>query len=271
MKRIYKKIQKKVLIRKNKNLVVGLFILGAQKSGTTSLFNYLHQCSNNLAIPNQKELYFFSERVENGWGLDDYHCCFPMSCKNKILAEATPDYLFYHKTAERIAKYNPAAKLIVILRDPVDRAYSQYCFQNFTKKTVAYDPLSFHDAILNEEKRFHVDRRSNYFYEYKYYSYKARGRYYDQLVRFYQYFDKKNILILDFNELANNPLEITKKACRFANLTLNDQKIGTFTVSNMTEKSLMSPNDEKYLIDYFRPHNTKLFELIGSKMAWKGM
>lgn len=104
-------------------------IIGAQKSGTTSLFNYINENANNFIPPKSKELYFFSERYSKG--MPWYRAHFPFKIKESYLTgEATPDYLYYHKSAKRVYENYPNIKFIILLRNPVDRAYSQY---NFSK------------------------------------------------------------------------------------------------------------------------------------------
>ncbi len=102
---------------------VDAFIIGAQKSATTALFSYLikHPQIQGSSV---KEIHYFDNYYEKGdqW----YMSHFKPSSRNKILLEATPRYLYFPEIAKRIYQFNPKAKLILMLRDPVDRAYSAW-------------------------------------------------------------------------------------------------------------------------------------------------
>ncbi|MEZ8723971.1 sulfotransferase domain-containing protein, partial [Vibrio pomeroyi] len=143
------------------------FIVGAQKCGTTSLYYYIEKYALNFRTPIDKELYFFSENYHKG--LNYYRAKFPIFKFNKLTGEATPDYIYYHRAPDLIKKDFPNSKIVIVLRDPAERAYSQYNHQNFTRKTIGYDPLSFSKAIREGRDRFHISPKSDFFHEYKYY------------------------------------------------------------------------------------------------------
>lgn len=116
-------------------------IIGAQKAGTTSLFDYLSH--HPYLVPSrQKEVCFFSNDELYQKGEAWYHSHFPMPyrvLKGSLAYEATPEYLFYPQCPERIFQYNAGMKLIIILRDPVERAYSAWnMYRRFQK-----DPVNF--------------------------------------------------------------------------------------------------------------------------------
>ena len=238
-------------------------IIGAQKSGTTSLFNYLIDYGKNFTPPLQKELYFFTEHFHKGF--NSYEANFPVF--KKVTGEATPDYLFYHGAPKKIYEYNPNIKLVVILRNPTERAFSQYCHQNYTWKTKASDPLSFSVAIREEEKRFHIDEKSKYFYEYKYYSYKKRGIYIEQIKNWLKFFDKDKIHFIVLDELEQNFKQEIVNLMTFLNIERNNKEISN-KIYNPSPKSEMKEEDKAYLNSFFKSYNQELFDFLGKENIW---
>ena len=139
-------------------------VIGAQKSGTTSLVHYL--AAHPQVYARTDELHFFDRYYERG--LDWYSSQFEDAA---AVGESSPEYMFRPEVAPRIAADLPGVKLVAILRDPVDRAYSQY----WHNRTRGHEPLSFEDALAAEPDRASDLER---------YGYVGRGRYAEQLARF---------------------------------------------------------------------------------------
>jgi hypothetical protein len=242
------------------------FILGAQKAGTTSIFNYIESCSTNFVPPRSKELGFFSENYNRGIAL--YKSLFPSYKKShQISGEATPDYLFFHKTPKLVKKHYPNSKFIVMLRDPIERAYSQYNHQNFTDKTVSYDPLSFSNAIRIEEDRFQISDKSNFFYEYKYYSYKKRGLYQEQIKNWLKYFPKESFIFIDMSEL--NDTNTIKKIFDFIGLEYDVDKVAILNEKyNSNPYNGLFEEDVNHLLDFYRGKFEHLEVITGRSFPW---
>jgi len=153
-------------------------IVGAPKSGTTSLYYYLKQ-HPEIFMPEEKEPYFFcfmnnppgfvsaANLSDKLWRLEDYLALFAPAKKNAILGEATPAYLYAHSTAiPNIRKvYGEAKKnlkIIIILRNPVDRAFSQYMM--FRRDN--FEDLEFQEAIRPDTVKRRLGERWNYYYDY---------------------------------------------------------------------------------------------------------
>src|SRR6266480_7948081 len=123
-------------------------ILGAQKAGTTALYAYLRQ-HPEITGPSWKEVSFFDRHYARGeaW----YRGNFPNSlrARGKLVGEASPSYLFHPLAPERVAGLVPEAKLIALVRNPVDRAYSHYQHE----VALGREPLSFEDAVAAEYER----------------------------------------------------------------------------------------------------------------------
>ena len=170
------------------NLIPHFLIIGAQKCGTTSLYNYLIQ-HPQVCAASQKNFIF---DIYFQKGLNWYYNQFPLIKLNKLIitGEASPYYLFHPHAPKRIAKTLPNVKLIVLLRNPVDRAYSHY-YHQVKMKT---ESLSFRQAIEEENKRLQpelikmLENENYHSLPYQYYSYLARGRYIEQLQNWMNFF-----------------------------------------------------------------------------------
>lgn len=263
-------------------------IIGAQKAATTSLYNYLNQVPTFRGSSN-KEVYYFDQYYNFGKGTDWYHNFFksrPLS-GTKHYFEATPNYLYYPWCAERIHQYNPGLKLIAILREPVSRAYSAWnMYKGFFEK--------------NEQSRFSTGLRPgevNHIFEYYYKnrtevpsfeecvafemqrmqeqpdiyepSLIRRGLYYDQLLPYYQLFNKSQIHVVGFKELSNQPLRVVSDIYTF--ITGKSDYQPDIVVTERNKRKYNNPISEatrSELSDYYRPHNEKLFDLLGRELAW---
>jgi hypothetical protein len=261
-KLLWKKIKEFLKLGSNPDF----FILGAQKAGTTSLFHYIEDNSKNFKSPYKKELYFFTERFYKG--LNYYKSYFPIFKRNKdITGEATPDYFFNHSAPKRIHQLFPNSKLIIILRDPIERAYSQYNHQNFTDKTRANDPLLFSKAIRIEEDRFTVQKESNFFYEYKYFSYLQRGLYEEQIERWLKYFDKKQIMFLDISDLKS--IDKMKAIFDFLGASYDESlSINVSKKHNSNNYSKILASDKNYLTEYYKDKFNRLESMTGRTFPW---
>ena len=140
--------------------------------------------------------------------------------KKFVTGEATPTYLLNPLAPERIFTYLPNVKLIALLRNPVDRAFSHYQME----KRLGYEKLSFEEALEIEEKRIEGEREKmiadeNYFsYDYQKFSYLTRGIYVDQLKNWLQYFPREQLLILQTEEFLENASKVYRRVLKFLNL-----------------------------------------------------
>jgi len=165
--------------------------VGAAKAGTTSLYDILRQHSN-VFVPSFKEPHFFDIPSVYKNGVQWYSKTYFNNVKEeKCIGDFTPTYLFDTEAPKRIVKdLGVDVKFIVILRNPVDRAYSHYLHSLRDE----HESLSFTEA-LNKEKT-----NKNEYLSYLRSSYVEQGLYAKMLVNFFQYFPKENFLILNFEE-----------------------------------------------------------------------
>ncbi|HET8573280.1 MAG TPA: sulfotransferase domain-containing protein [Edaphocola sp.] len=166
--------------------------VGAQKAGTTTLHDILKQ-HPDIYLPKIKESHFFdrSDHYGNGiqWWLQEF---FGDYAGEKIMGEITPEYLYYEEVPEKIYKdLGPDTKIIIILRNPMDRAYSHYLMS----KRRNYEKMTFEEAILAERERIEMGA-----FERNHFSYIDRGLYAEQLKRYYSLFGKERIMLLIFEE-----------------------------------------------------------------------
>jgi hypothetical protein len=249
-------------------------IIGAMKSGTTSLFHYLSQ-HPQLVPSNPKETHYFDGGSVNGvdeyqYGISWYLRHFPRKSQisdSQQTFEASPSYLFHPLAAGRIHETIPDAKLIVLLRNPTARAISHYLH----KKRTGIEKLPIMEALQQEEIRLAPILATNDYFNrgMRHFSYKARGLYKIQLDRYFELFPREQLLILPSEGFFAEPLDVLQQIYDFIGVDPEYQ------VVDLSPK-LVAKNREKiddevidYLNDYFRPHNQVLFELLGVDYGWK--
>lgn len=190
----------------------GFFIIGAQKSGTTSLQRYLSAHPDAYCIG---ETHFFDFHFDRG--MDWYRGLFAPYVERKVLGEKCPEYLFHHGAIRRMAEVIPDARLLVLLRDPVDRAYSQYWHARRTGE----ETLSFEDALDTEDERVAAGAWN--------FAYTRRGRYLPQLQRVCEEFPRENLSVHIFEDMKRDPAGVFADVCRFLGIDdrVRPESLGT--------------------------------------------
>lgn len=190
---------------------VDFLIVGAQKSGTTALTRYL-RTNDDIEMARKKELHFFDNEYNfvNTVDYSIYHSSFENSRGDTLKGESTPVYMYWYSAPKRIWEYNPKMKLIVVLRNPIDRAFSHWNMQRDRN----VDTLSFSEAIRMERKRC---REALPFQHFRY-SYTDRGFYTEQIRRLWHFFPKQQILILKYEDLQLDIANILLKISNFLNV-----------------------------------------------------
>jgi hypothetical protein len=262
-----KEIKKKIKERFDLGSRPDFLIIGAQKAGTTSLFNYLLDYGENFVPPIKKELFYFSEHYD--LPIRNYHSNFPTMKTNKVTGEATPDYLFFHQAPRIISEYNPDIKIVIILRNPTARAFSHYAHLNYTLKTHACDPLSFSEAIRTEESRFYIEKPTKFYHEYKYYSYKSRGVYINQIKNWLKYFDRKQFHIMFLEEFEKNIEHELLKLMDFLCIKQNSMRINAYIHNKGSSEITLLKEDKQYLDHFFREYNHELFDFLNKDYLWR--
>jgi hypothetical protein len=184
-----------------------------------------------------------------------------------ITGEATTHYLFQSDIVpKRVAKILPTVKLIAILRNPIDRAYSQYCML----KIEGIESLSFEDALIYEDPKLAMKHNTltipQNHTRTKEHLYLSRGIYVENLKRWMNIFTKKQFLILQTEEFNSKPNEVLKRVYKFLDLPSFENK--EYKKHNVGHYEKMIPATRKMLVEYFRPHNKRLNEFLGTNFDW---
>jgi Sulfotransferase domain len=268
-------------------LLPDFIIIGAQRSGTSSLYFYLTE-HPGIVSAYYKEPHFFDDFYTRG--LDWYRAQFPMAAhkyyietirKHRFLTgEASPYYLFHPHVPKRVAQVLPHVKLIALLRNPIDRAYSQHWLEVKGK----YETLSFREATMCEHERTAEElekllKDENYHsFEHRRYTYLSRGIYVDQLQHWMNFFPREQFLVLRSEDMYTRPAEVVHETLEFLGVPGKEININREFKSykvpskkgyrNKDQTPKMDPELRAYLVDYFRPHNARLKEFLGRDFDW---
>lgn len=245
-------------------------IIGTQKGGTTSLQRTLREHPYSVG-GRREEPHFFDKHFHRGLGW--YLSLFPpprmKNGKRVLVGEASPHYLLHPLAPKRAAAVVPGAKLVVLLRNPVDRAYSH--FQHRTR--TGSETLSFDKALEIEEDRLNGEwdkvlaDDGYHSTKLQIFSYLTCGVYVDQLQRWHQQFGRERMLVERSEDFFANPEATTERIVEF--LGLPDWRPASAKIANVgSYEEPMSPNTRRWLEEYFAPHNQRLYEYLGVDFGW---
>lgn len=242
-------------------------IIGAQKCGSTSLYKNL--CRHpDIAKPLKKEPMYFDTMYSLGalW----YRSFFTTrrAQRGRLTFDGSVNALHHPRAPERVLKLVPDARFLLILRNPVDRAYSHY--QMSVRN--GWETLSFEDAIEREESRLRADRAKiaqnpRYFgFSFMHHSYLARGAYAQQLENWLQFFPRSRFMVIRTEDLQRRRMDTMNSVFDFLGLRrISDLKSRT---KNRAQYEPMRPETRRYLVDHFRPENERLSELMEMDLDW---
>jgi len=230
---------------------VEFLVAGVQKGGTTALFDYLKE-HPTLLLPAIKEAHFFDDEAVD-WGCPDYsryHALFQGADANRARAwgEATPIYTYWPGCLERIAAYNPAMKIIVIFRDPIERAWSHWKMEY--ARGAETEPFAW---CIREGRARVVDNLATPGYH-REFSYVERGFYGAQVLRLFRFFPREQVLFLRSNELRSEPDRILGRVCdflsapRFAAVEPRESHVA----KDINYGAPISEEDSEYLTNIFK-------------------
>lgn len=250
-------------------------IIGAQKAGTTSLYSYLLRHPQVIAAF-RKEVHFFDLKYARGplW----YRSHFPSVSELReraratgapaVCGEASPYYLFHPHSAERIARTVPDVKLIVLLRDPVARAYSHYRHSvRKGEETLPFEAaLEREQQLIDSETRRMIDDEGYRSLPHQLFSYRSRGVYADQLETYWRFFPRNRLLIVRSEDLFADPVGLFPQILDF--LGLGPFELNSTRAYNAGRYDRERIPLEEQLRAWFEPHNRRLYRLIGRDMGW---
>ncbi|MGI8680927.1 MAG: sulfotransferase [Mycobacteriales bacterium] len=256
-----------------RRLEPSFLIVGAQKAGTTFLHQELLGHPQVVAALT-KEIQYFSDHF--GRGPEWYSGFFPATAAaarygSVVCGEATPNYLFHPLAASRIGAALPEAKVIVLLRDPVRRAFSQYLHE----RRLSHEPArSFDEALSLEQGRTagelqRLAREPGYVsYAWRHHAYRARGRYQEQLERLYEHIDPARVMVLVAEDMFAAPTATVARVVEFLNLA-PWAPVHPGPNSMVSGPATMSEGARATLLEYFAPLNARLSEYLGRELPWE--
>jgi hypothetical protein len=270
-------------------------VIGAQKAGTTALYYYLAEHAR-IVPSRDKELGFFAPELFADWpehpnhrilcprgvtafddprahrrALDWYHGQFPWPHelgRGRLTFEATPEYLYYPRSPRRIFDYDRNIKLVVLLRDPVERAFSAWnmyrSFGSYRPRVYAMrrETRDFEVAIQAELGALQADDTP------RDPGYVRRGLYHEQLTRYFELFDRRQILVLDSADLRTRTSAVVSQTAGFLGLPehARDGDWQQFLVGDYDPA--MPESSVRLLRDFYAPHNEKLYRLLDRDFGW---
>ncbi len=244
-------------------------IIGAAKAGTSSLYHYLNEHPQIYMSP-VKEPRFFAPELYTDYLKDPYrsgaktHRSSPMSTEEYFalfkdassevaIGEASTEYLYVPKTPERIKAQLPDVKLITVLRDPAERAYSAFCYQ----VRDGCEQLTFEEALAQEEERRVKKKR------WPGWHYKRVGFYYDQIKRYFDLFDRAQIRVYLYEDLQFDSGAVVQDACRFLNVEdtftpdLTRRNVSAIPKNMALQNLLIKDNPLKTIVKPFIPNGLR--------------
>ncbi|MEH2347823.1 MAG: sulfotransferase domain-containing protein [Nostoc sp.] len=241
-------------------------IIGTQKGGTTSLYNYLIQ-HPQIVPSSQKEIHFFDFQYQKG--IDWYEAQFASKNSTEFLTgEASPYYIFHPLVPERIKQHYPHIKIIVLLRNPVDRAISHYYHEVRCK----IETLCLKEAFAAELTRLTgetekiISNPDYYSFNHQRYTYLSRGIYIEQLQNWRKYFPIEQFLILESESFYKNPESTVNQT--FAFLGLPYYQLSQYCKYNVGNYPVANEHIYQYLTNYFEPYNQHLTAYLGREFIW---
>jgi len=262
------------LLTSNHRGLPDFLLIGGQRCGTTSFYKDICEHPNIVAAI-KKEVHFFDGNFNKGEKWYKAHFASRLyknrllttNQKNILIGESTPYYLFHPNVPERVCDLIPDVKIIVMLRNPVERAYSHY--HHAVNK--GRELLSFEKAI---EREFNVIQKngldsfefSEDGFNYKWHSYVSRGIYIRQLKRWFKFFPKNKIMIIKSEEYFADPGSTISVLYNF--LDLPGHQIDRHNILNIGEYKNIDVKVESKLSYFYEPYNEELYRLLNVNFDW---
>jgi hypothetical protein len=256
--------------------VPDFLIIGAQRAGTTSLYHYLVSHPAIAPAMPSKGVHYFDTEFQRSWAWYKGHFPTVLAARyarlrrgvEMLTGEASPYYLFHPGVPGRVADALPDVKLIVLLRNPVDRAFSHHA----NEVARGFEHLPFEEALereperlAGEEERLKADSRYASF-AHQHYSYVARGLYLQQLERWHACFPRDQLLIASAERFWADPGGVLASIHDF--LGVQRRPLGRYETLNAREREPLKPATRERLEALFAEPNRRLFEYLGVDFGW---
>ncbi len=253
-------------------LLPDYLIVGAQRAGTTSLYKYLAEHPDVGRVRLGKGVHYFDTNADRS--MSWYRSYFPLD-SNRIpllngphhVGEGAPYYMFHPQCPDRINRALPGVKVIAILRDPVERAHSQWAHETAR----GFETLSFEDALHAEDERLAgqepllVDPSGTSF-SHQHHSYVARGQYAHQVERLWNVFGQDRVLVMSATKLFAEPAATYARTLDFLGLSPFE---ANYEVHNARAYSKIEPDTERWLADRFGESNERLVTMLGEDFDFR--
>jgi len=241
-------------------------IVGAKRSGSTSLFEYVSSHPGVSPCHVKKGTHYFDVNFGRGWRW--FRSSFPVAAPRKITGEASPYYMFHPLAATRIAAALPAARLIAVLRDPVTRAYSHYQYE----RRRGFEDLSLDEALDREEERLAGEAErmvadpTYASFEHRHHAYLARGRYAEQLEAIRALFPADQLLVVQSEAMFADPNAAIGRVWDF--LGLPSHTLGHVQAFKAGSYDAIPERVRARLGAYYAEPNERLYALPGINFRW---
>jgi hypothetical protein len=258
-------------------MLPGFLIVGAQRSGTTSMSRMLgrHPAVAHTAL--NQEVHYFDARY--GRGLGWYRSHFPLAASARRAAgldmapvafDSSPYYMFHPLAPGRICRDLPGVKLLVLLRDPVERSYSAHAHESaYGFETEPYGrALELEEGRLRGEADRIVADPSYHSFSHQHHSYRARGRYAEQLERLSELFGRERLHVVDSGDFFADPGSAFDRVLDFLGLP----SVPCPDVGRRNARPRPAPvpaSIRAELEDYYRPHDEQLAQWLGHEPSWR--
>ncbi|UNX55585.1 sulfotransferase [Georgenia sp. TF02-10] len=252
----------------------GFIIAGAQRCGTTSLFRMLAAHPDVRPPAYTKGIHYFDTAERYRRGPRFYGAHFPLAPRGRdhhhlVTGEASPYYVFHPLAAERIAREVPDARVIVLLRDPVERAFSAHKQETWR----GFETLSFEEALAAEPDRLagEVERMvadpAYQSFAHQHYAYVGRGRYAAQLTRMFDAVGRDQVLVLDADDFFADPQQYWSEV--LAHVGLRDVPLEAAPKANARPSSPMPATARARLEEAFADSDEELTRILGRVPSWR--
>jgi hypothetical protein len=234
---------------------VNFLVIGTQKSGTTALDHYLRQ-HRDIGMADVKEVHYFDDEDAFARKPEDhaaYEAHFPGS--EHLHGETTPIYLWWRPARERIHRYNPAMKLIAVLRDPAERAFSHWNME-VNRGDESRDFMT----CLREERE---GRAKGGQAQDRVRSYADRGFYAEQIERFLGFFPKEQLLFLRYEDFRDHPAGVMAEVHSFLGVDRHPRPLDRIELNKGSYRTAMTAEQRQVLLDMLRDDIGRTEKLLG--------
>jgi len=248
-------------------MLPGFLIVGAQRCGTTSMYRALSQHPDVRKAVLHKGVHYFDMNYDRG--LSWYRAHFPMRAAAAVTFESSPYYLFHPLAADRISHDLPGVKLLVLVRDPAERAYSAHAHE----LARGFETEPFERALDLEAERLRGEAERmladpGYLsHSHQHHAYLARGRYAEQLDRLERIFGADRVHVVDSGDFFTRPEPVYDAVLAF--LGLPARGYPAFERHNARQRSPMAAELRSRLGAYFEPSDQRLVSWLGRAPSWR--